>query len=95
VGLWFGTNADTLTLLKDATNTSLVSGKCVNGLPGDIFGQFAACNAAAFWDAVNSALMQGKAFAPAIPKLGRASDGLPCLTSRDFSLVDAGMNKND
>ena len=67
-------------MLPDATGKSLRDGNCVNGLAGDsIFGQFAACNAVAFWAAVNKALQQGAPLSPPIPALGLASDGLPWL----------------
>src|SRR5438034_10275312 len=39
VGIWFGYNGDTLTL-RDAP----AAAKCVNGLNGSLFGQFAYCN---------------------------------------------------
>lgn len=74
VGLWFGTNAGTLTLTGD-----LVGGNCVNGLGASVFGQFAYCNAPTFF--AMAANVQ-------VPPLGTASDGLPCLTTRDFALVD-------
>ena len=65
-------------MLPDATGKSLRDGNCVNGLAGDsIFGQFSACNAVAFWTAINNALKKGARFSPPIPKLGLASDGLP------------------
>lgn len=83
VALWFGTNADILTLAGD-----VVGGNCVNGLPlagkpQSLFGQFAYCNAPTFFaNAINVE----------IPDLGVASDGQPCLTTRDFGLVDADQS---
>lgn len=78
VALWFGTNADILTLEGDITG-----GNCVNGLftNGELskFGQFAYCNAPTFF--ANAANVE-------LPDLGVASDGQPCLTIRDFAVVD-------
>lgn len=78
VGLWFGTNAGTLLLAGD-----LAGGNCVNGFNNngavDAFGQFAYCNAPTFF--ANAANVQ-------LSALGTASDGQPCLTTRDFALVD-------
>ncbi len=83
VGIWFGFNGNNLTL--QGTNNSLQAGKCVNGSNGTIFGQFAYCNAPAFFAAANQAIQAGKLTPPA---LGKAKDGLPCPTVRDFSVVD-------
>lgn len=89
VGIWFGFNGTTLTLR--GTNNSLRDGQCVNGLPGSPFGQFAYCNAPAFFAAANKAI-QAKQLVP--PPLGRAKDGLPCPTVRDFSVVDQDQSDN-
>jgi hypothetical protein len=84
VGVWFGFNGDTLTLAGPG------AGSCVNGLPGSPFGQFAYCNAAAFFAAAN----RDPAFQAAIPDIGTARDRLPCPTSRDFSVVDQDQSDN-
>ncbi|HLQ30832.1 MAG TPA: hypothetical protein VK140_16480, partial [Ktedonobacteraceae bacterium] len=89
VGIWFGFNGNTLTL-RDSNN-SLQDGHCVNGLPGSIFGQVSYCNAAAFFQAANRAIQAGKLVPPA---LGKAKDGLPCPTTRDFSIVDQDQSDN-
>jgi hypothetical protein len=89
VALWFGSNADTLTL-RDA-NGSLQQGKCVNGVQGSIFGQFSYCNAPAFFDAANQAIGAGKLVPPA---LGMGKDGQICPTVRDFSVVDQDQSDN-
>ena len=89
VGIWFGFNGNTLTL-RDSNN-SLQDGHCVNGLPGSIFGQVSYCNAAAFFQAANQAIQAGKLVPPA---LGKAKDGLPCPTTRDFSIVDQDQSDN-
>src|SRR5579884_1143726 len=71
VGIWFGFNGTNLTLQD--SNGSLAQGNCVNGLPGgDVFGQFAYCNAPQFFGAVNQAIGAGNL---AIPALGIANDG--------------------
>jgi hypothetical protein len=85
VGVWFGYNGDTLTLAGPGASD------CVNGLRGSPFGQFAYCNAPAFFDAVHAAIGAGKL---AVPALGTARDGLPCPTVRDFSVVDQDQSDN-
>ncbi len=58
VGLWFGTNANTLTLTP---LTSIQQGLCVNGAANaDIFGQFAHCNGIKFFEAVNTVINSGQ-----------------------------------
>jgi hypothetical protein len=89
VGIWFGSNGNTLTLQD--SNNSLRSGKCVNGVNNSIFGQFAYCNAPAFFQAANQAIQAGKLVPPPI---GRAKDGLLCPTTRDFSIVDQDQSDN-
>lgn len=85
VGLWFGSNADTL-LLQGETPKTLQKAKCINGKGDSIFGQVSACNAAAFF----------KKAAKATPSpLGTAIDGLPCPTIRDFFVVDQDQSDND
>ncbi len=89
VGIWFGFNGTTLTL-QDA-NGSLQEGHCVNGVDGSIFGQVSYCNAPTFFQVANKAISANKLVPPAIQK---ASDGLPCPTVRDFSLVDQDQSDN-
>jgi hypothetical protein len=86
VGIWFGFNGDNLTLAGDVTG-----GRCVNGLRGSIFGQFAFCNAPRFFAAANDAIAAGSLV---IPKSGTASDGQPCPTTRDFGIVDQDQSDN-
>ena len=89
VGLWFGSNGNTLTLQD--SNKSLQQGRCVNGVEDSIFGQFSYCNAPAFFRAANRAIQAGKLVPPA---LGMRQDGLPCPTTRDFSIVDQDQSDN-
>jgi hypothetical protein len=53
---------------------------CVDG-----FGQFAYCNAPKFFEAAKEVVP---------PPLGTAKDGLPCPTTRDFSVVDQDPSDN-
>ncbi|WP_188317092.1 hypothetical protein [Solihabitans fulvus] len=89
VGLWFGFNGTTLALR--AQNGGRLPESCVNGARNSLFGQFAYCNAAAFFTAANAAIAKGQL---AIPALGKAKDGQPCPTTRDFGLVDQDQSDN-
>ncbi|KAI9324879.1 hypothetical protein DFJ73DRAFT_667044 [Zopfochytrium polystomum] len=87
VGCWFGTNGATTTL-KDTTNgADLKNANCVNGANGNIFGQFAACNAANFFGAANGANI-------AVPALGTGKNGKPCYTTRSYQSVDMDPSDN-
>jgi hypothetical protein len=83
VGIWFGFQGDMLKLRGAGVDT----GVCVNGLGDSLFGQFAYCNAPAFFAAANAANVT-------IPALGTAADGQPCPTVRDFSVVDQDQSDN-
>jgi hypothetical protein len=89
VGIWFGFNGDNLTL--GDSGGSLKAGVCVNGLGDSIFGQYAYCNAPAFFTAANAAVAAGKV---TVPPLGTATDGQPCPTTRDFGIVDQDQSDN-
>jgi hypothetical protein len=89
VGIWFGYNGDTL-LLADQ-HGSLAAGSCVNGLGRSPFGQFAYCNAPAFFAAANRAIASG---ALTVPPLGTGSDGLACPSTRDWWVVDQDQSDN-
>ncbi len=89
VALWFGFNGTTLTLKSN--DNSLQDGKCVGGLKKSPFGQFAYCNAPAFFDAANKAIQAGKLVPPA---LGKGQDGLICPTVRDFGVIDQDQSDN-
>jgi hypothetical protein len=85
VGLWFGSNGDTLKLVGPGSD------RAVNGLGRDLFGQFAYINARAFFTAANAAITAGQLV---VPPLGVGTDGLPCPTSRDFAVVDQDQSDN-
>lgn len=92
ISLSFGTNANTLRLTPP---TSVLAGRCVNGISiNDIFGQFSYCNSDALFDSVNDWIKSGKELTPPIPPLGIANDGLECLTTRHFMLVDQDPSDN-
>jgi hypothetical protein len=89
VGLWFGTNAGTLTLVDQGG--SLAQGNCINGDGTTIFGQVAFCNTLLFFTAVSSAINAGTLV---VPPLGIAADGGTCPSIRDFSIVDMDQSDN-
>ncbi|MEU3275646.1 hypothetical protein [Streptomyces antibioticus] len=91
VGIWFGFNNANLTLKASGRSDGLGQGKCVNGIQNSIFGQFAYCNAPAFFKAAGDLSAAKKL---TIPGLGTAKDGLPCPTTRDFSVVDQDGSDN-
>ncbi|MFF7633147.1 hypothetical protein ACFZB9_08355 [Kitasatospora sp. NPDC008050] len=87
VGIWFGFNGGVLAL-----NGRDAGGNCVGGTPGgQPFGQFAYCAAPAFFAAANTAEQAGKL---TVPSPGTGKDGQPCLTTRDFGLVDQDQSDN-
>lgn len=88
VAIWFGFNGNTLTL---ANPTGLTNGNCVNGDTGSIFGQFAYCNAPAFFSAASTAIQNGRLD---VPDVGCANDGNACPTVRDFMVVDQDQSDN-
>ena len=90
VGLWFGFNGTNLTL-QGAQGNTLKQANCVNGLNQSVFGQFAYCNAVKFFQAANQGIAAGTV---KVPALGMANDGMPCMTSRDFGLVDMDQSDN-
>ncbi|HLZ56955.1 MAG TPA: hypothetical protein VKR06_08410 [Ktedonosporobacter sp.] len=92
VALWFGSNGNTL-VLQGTDAMAVVSGNCVNGGAGTIFGQFSYCNAPAFFQAVYGALTAGH-LSSIPPALGMGMDGLPCPSIRDFGIVDQDQSDN-
>jgi hypothetical protein len=90
VAIWFGYNGNVLTLQGTQSDT-LSAARCVNGLPGSNFGQFAYCNAPAFFRAAHRAIRSRQI---TVPPLGTAADGQPCPTVRDFFVVDQDQSDN-
>jgi len=90
VGIWFGFDGNDLTL-RSAVPDGLRSAHCVNGLNGSVFTQYAYCDAAQFFAAVNRGIALHKV---AVPALGTAVDGEPCPSTRDFSIVDQDQSDN-
>jgi hypothetical protein len=90
VALWFGFNGTLLTL-QGANRNALRQGRCVNGLRGSVFGQYAYCNAPTFFNAANRAIAAG---AVQVPALGTTTNGLPCPTVRSFGVVDMDQSDN-
>ena len=87
----FGFNGTNLTQVG-ATPNALAQGRCVNGLGGSIFGQVSFCNGTQFFRAVARAKAAGKLL---IPPLGTATKtGQPCLTTRNFDVVDQDPSDN-
>jgi len=95
VGIWFGSNANAITLTP---LTSIQQGLCVYNIGGtnsqDTFGQFAHCNGISFFEKIKELILKNIPLNPPIPDLGLASDGEPCLTTRDFALVDMDPSDN-
>lgn len=90
VALWFGFNGNNLTL-QGAQGNTLRQARCTNGLNQSIFGQFAYCNAPAFFAAARQGIAAGLV---QVPALETAKDGKPCPTTRDFSVVDQDQSDN-
>ena len=97
VGVWFGFQANDLTLRHRHLHRGLLNLRyragdgCVNGTPGSVFGQFAYCGAPQFFTAANAAIRAGKF---TVPALGTGRDGRPCPTTRDFGVVDQDQSDN-
>jgi hypothetical protein len=97
--VWFGFQANTLSLRAKRFNRHRLllrflggnGGQCVNGTANSPFGQFAYCNAPAFFTAAKAAIRAGTL---RVPALGTARDGQPCPTTRDFSVVDQDQSDN-
>jgi hypothetical protein len=86
VAIWFGSNADGTLTLQGATPMTLGSADCHQGM-----GQFAYCNAGAFFAAANTDILIGLLNPP---PLGVGTDGQPCPTTRSFMVVDQDQSDN-
>jgi len=86
VAIWFGSNADGTLTLQGATPPTLGSADCHQGM-----GQFAYCNATAFFAAANTDILIGLLNPP---PLGVGTDGQPCPTTRSFMVIDQDQSDN-
>jgi hypothetical protein len=93
-----GTAPPTTTDVPAASGTPdaiLQQNNCIAG--EDIAGAFSsftqvgACNAVAFFQAANAAISAGKL---TVPSPGTAKDGQPCLTTRNFGIIDQDQSDN-
>ena len=66
-------------------------GGCVDALGQSVIGQVSACNAVNFYHLANAEIARGTL---AVPPLGTSLDGQPCLTVRDFAVVDQDQSDN-
>ena len=66
-------------------------GNCVDALGQSVIGQVSACNAVNFYRLANFEIATGRL---QVPARGTASDGQPCLTVRDFGVVDQDQSDN-
>jgi len=80
--IYMGSNFNTLTIANDI---GIANGLCTVGPPASPFGQYAYCNAEAFWVAVVNLCAAGKLV---VPPPGIAADGLPCPLLRNFFIID-------
>ena len=85
VALWFGYNGDSLTL-QGASPGTLSNNDCHQG-----FGQFAYCNATAFFAVANFEILINKL---KVPPLGVGHDGRLCPSVRSFAVVDQDQSDN-
>src|SRR5215471_4802547 len=73
------------------TGAGARQGNCVDASGQSVIGQVSACNAVNFYNTANAQIARGTL---KIPAAGTASDGKPCLTTRDFGLVDQDQSDN-
>jgi hypothetical protein len=73
------------------TGAGAQQGNCVDALGQSVIGQVSACNAVNFYRAANAQIAAGTL---QVPAAGTASDGQPCLTVRDFAVIDQDQSDN-
>jgi hypothetical protein len=73
------------------TGRGAQQGRCVDALGQSLIGQVSACNAVGFYQLANREIANGTL---TVPALGTATDGQPCLTVRDFAVVDQDQSDN-
>ena len=66
-------------------------GNCVDALGQSVIGQVSACDAVNFYNLANAEIARGTL---TVPALGTSDDGQPCLTTRDFAVVDQDQSDN-
>jgi hypothetical protein len=66
-------------------------GNCIDALGQSVIGQVSACNAVNFYNLANFEIARGVL---TVPPLGTSDDGQPCLTTRDFAVVDQDPSDN-
>src|SRR5579863_4399895 len=66
-------------------------GNCVDAYGQSVIGQGAACNAGNFYGGANALIAES---VMKVPANGTSSDGQPCLTVRNFALVDQDQSDN-
>ena len=91
VVLHFGSNTESIKLLPSVNYDILTTNNCVNGDQNTLFGQFAYCNAEAFFNITNNLINNGKII---IPQISKTINGDLCPTIRSFSIVDQDQSDN-
>ena len=66
-------------------------GRCVDALGQSVIGQVSACNAVGFYNLANREIAQGTL---TVPPAGTSLDGQPCMTTRNFGMVDQDQSDN-
>ena len=66
-------------------------GNCVDALGQSVIGQVSACNAVISTGSPTPSLAAGQL---QVPALGTSEDGQPCLTVRDFAVIDQDQSDN-
>src|SRR5690242_6963987 len=64
---------------------------CVDALGQSLIGQVFACNAVNFYRMANALIARGTLV---VPPAGTGKDGQPCLTTRDFGMIDQDQSDN-
>jgi len=82
-----GSNGNNLVL----EGRGAIQGNCVDALGQSVIGQVSACNAVNFYRAANFMVALGIL---KIPALGTAADGQPCMTVRNFGVIDQDQSDN-
>ncbi len=73
------------------TGAGARQGRCVDAMGQSLIGQVSACDAVNFYRTAAAQIANGTL---TVPPTGTASDGQPCLTTRDFGVVDQDQSDN-